>query len=124
MLTIPPVKNAVDTFTEGGVYNTLGMNTVDYSALIIEACEKTGTEYIDISQLWTYDNITQYMKESSLSQLYPNEEGGKLIADKVVDRMIEIASEQPENKLHLIDVAYFFVSKRKGVAQYILQNHS
>ncbi len=93
MLTIPTAKNADGIFTGGGIYNKRGMNSKDYSALIVEACEKTGTECIDISQLWEEENMSEYMKENSLSYLYPNEKGGELIAETVVSRMIEIASK-------------------------------
>lgn len=91
MMTLPTAKNAYEGFTEGGKYNKLGMNTRDYSEFIIEACKKNNVEYVDISQLWSYDNISEYMKSAdSLSYMYPNEEGGKLIADVVVNKLIEL----------------------------------
>lgn len=91
MMTLPTAKYAYDGFTEGGKYNKLGMNTKDYSELIIEACEANNVEYIDISQLWDYDNITEYMKTSDLlSYLYLNENGGKLVADMVVEKLIDM----------------------------------
>lgn len=93
MMTMPPVKYAIDTFTNGGIYNRLGMNTQDYSQRIIEVCKNTGTDYIDISGLWTYENMSEYMKADSLSYMYPNEAGGKLIADKVVTELIKLAEK-------------------------------
>jgi hypothetical protein len=90
-MTIPTAKYASDAFTEGGFYNAKGMGTKDYSDLIKEACEKKNIPVIDISELWGKNDIANYMKPSSISSLYPNEEGGKLIADTIVARLIEVA---------------------------------
>ncbi len=91
MMTLPTAKYAYDGFTEGGKYNKKGMNTKDYSELIVEACEANGVEYIDISQLWDYDNMSEYMKTSDLlSYLYLNENGGKLVGDMVAEKLIDM----------------------------------
>lgn len=93
VMTLPVAKYAADGFTSAGVYNTLGMSTVDYSEQIVEACEKSGVPVIDISKLWNENDMGIYMKQSNLSYLYPNEEGGKLIADKIFERLLEIESK-------------------------------
>lgn len=93
MMTLPVAKYAADGFTSAGIYNTLGMSTVDYSEQIIEACEKKGVPVIDISMLWNENDMGIYMKQSDLSYLYPNEEGGKLIADKIFEKLVELENK-------------------------------
>lgn len=91
MMTLPTAKYAYDGFTEGGKYNRLGMNTRDYSQLMVEACKANDVECIDISQLWDYNNMSEYMKTSdSLSYLYLNENGGKLVRDMLEEKLISM----------------------------------
>ncbi|MDO5396599.1 MAG: stalk domain-containing protein [bacterium] len=93
MMTLPSAKYAADGFTSAGIYNTLGMSTSDYSEQIVEACESRGIPVIDISKLWNENDMGIYMKQSNLSYLYPNEEGGKLIADKIYEKLIELENK-------------------------------
>lgn len=93
MMTLPTAQYAADEFTAAGLYNKLGMSTKDYSEDIKEACRQEKVPVIDISELWTKDDMALYMKESNLSYLYPNDEGGRLVADKVVEKLIELESK-------------------------------
>lgn len=93
MLTLPWAKYAADGFTSAGIYNKLGMSTADYSEQIIEACEKEGVSVVDISKLWNENDMGKYMNQSNLNYLYPNEEGGKLIADKIFEKLLEIENK-------------------------------
>jgi len=93
LMTLPVAKYATDGFTDAGMFNKRGMSTMEYSDEIKEAAERYNTEVIDISDLWDKNQLTTYMKESNLSFLYPNEEGGKLIAQRIYDRMLEIADK-------------------------------
>lgn len=93
MMTLPAAKYAAEGFTGAGIYNKLGMSTADYSERIIEACEKYGIPVIDISELWSKDDIGKYMTQSNLNYLYPNEEGGKLIAEKIFEKLVEIENK-------------------------------
>ncbi len=93
MMTLPNAKYASDEFTSAGLYNKLGMSTKDYSEDIKEACSQENIPVIDISDLWTKDNMETYMKQDNLSYLYPNDEGGELIAERVYERLLELESK-------------------------------
>ena len=90
-VTMPLYKNAADGFTSGGLYNTRGMTSVDYSQAIKDAAEIYDINIIDLSDLWTADNMSEYLNTSSLSYLYPNDEGAKLIAEKIADALMSQA---------------------------------
>ena len=93
MLTVPNIKNAADGFTGAGLYNKLGMSTADYAQQIAEACEKSNVPVINVTDMWSEGEISTYMNLNNLSYIYPNEEGGKLIADAVVEKLIELESK-------------------------------
>ena len=93
VMTLPAAQYAADGFTGAGIYNNRGMDTQDYSDQIKDACERSQVPVIDVSKLWDRSDLKQYMKESNLSYLYPNEEGGQLIADLVYTRLVEEADK-------------------------------
>ena len=90
-VTMPAYKYWTDGFTVGGLYNTRGMNSADYGESMKAAAQKYDLSVIDLSQLWSYDEIPVYLKESAMSYLYPNSEGAKLIADKINEALLNDA---------------------------------
>lgn len=95
-VTLPYMTIRSEHVDANGIYNKKEMSPAEMADMTKRFAESVDCEVIDLYSEcgWNADNYKDYMKNTSDSYIYPNEEGSKVISEIVIRRLMEINPEE------------------------------
>lgn len=95
-VTQPYITIRSERIEPNGVYNERGLSPAGMAEITKEFADRNGYEVIDLynESGINAENYKEYMKNTTDSYIYPNDEGCKLISEVVIKRLMEINPEQ------------------------------
>lgn len=68
-----------------GIVNSLGLKNIDYGLATKKVAETRHITFIDLTNLWDEKNIKDYVGNENDAYIHPNEKGGELMAQTIVN---------------------------------------